>query len=162
MSKTQKKLTSYTKKRNLTTSSEPKPIIKQSKNKHIFVVQEHHARALHFDFRLEDHGVLISWAVPKGPPKIVGEKRLAIQTEDHPLEYAQFAGIIPKGNYGAGSVKIWDSGTYTNLKQDSISEGLESGEITFTLHGKKLNGNFALVKTKLSDKEPWLFVKMKN
>lgn len=157
-----KKLEIYQQKRNLKSSHEPKALVKESEHEPIFVVQEHHARALHYDFRLESNGVLLSWAVPKGPPKTKEERRLAIQTEDHPLDYAHFAGTIPTGNYGAGLVKIWDSGTFTNLKTEPLDKCLEAGEIAINLHGKKLKGHYALVRTHLSNKESWIFLKMKN
>jgi len=120
----------------------------------IFVIHKHFARNLHFDLRLEMDGVLKSWAVPKEPPTIKGIKRLAIQVEDHPLNYANFEGEIPKGNYGAGKVEIWDAGTYEldDLKRDKIE---------FELHGKKLKGKYVLVKTKYGKQKEksWLFFK---
>jgi len=120
----------------------------------IFVIHKHFARNLHFDLRLEMDGVLKSWAVPKEPPTIKGIKRLAIQVEDHPLNYADFEGEIPKGNYGAGKVEIWDAGTYEldDLKRDKIE---------FELHGKKLKGKYVLVKTKYGKQKDksWLFFK---
>jgi len=120
----------------------------------IFVIHKHFARNLHFDLRLEMGGVLKSWAVPKEPPTIKGIKRLAIQVEDHPLNYADFEGEIPKGNYGAGKVEIWDAGTYEldDLKRDKIE---------FELHGKKLKGKYVLVKTKYGKQKEksWLFFK---
>ena len=120
----------------------------------IFVIHKHFARNLHFDLRLEMDGVLKSWAVPKEPPTIKGIKRLAIQVEDHPLNYANFEGEIPKGNYGAGKVEIWDAGTYEldDLKRDKIE---------FELHGKKLIGKYVLVKTKYGKQKDksWLFFK---
>ena len=120
----------------------------------IFVIHKHFARNLHFDLRLEMDGVLKSWAVPKEPPTIKGIKRLAIQVEDHPLNYADFEGEIPKGNYGAGKVEIWDAGTYEldDLKRDKIE---------FELHGKKLKGKYVLVKTKYGKQKEksWLFFK---
>ena len=120
----------------------------------IFVIHKHFARNLHFDLRLEMDGVLKSWAVPKEPPTIKGIKRLAIQVEDHPLNYANLEGEIPKGNYGAGKVEIWDAGTYEldDLKRDKIE---------FELHGKKLKGKYVLVKTKYGKQKEksWLFFK---
>ena len=124
-------------------------------NQKIFVIHKHHASHLHWDFRLEMGGVLKSWAVPKEPPKIKGIKRLAIQVEDHSLSYAKFEGEIPEGIYGAGKVKIWDSGTYELLKKSEK-------EIEFELKGKKLKGKFVLVKTKYGSKpdKSWLFFKI--
>jgi bifunctional non-homologous end joining protein LigD len=136
-----------------------------------FVVQQHKASRLHYDFRLEADGVLKSWAVPKGPSTDPGEKRLAVATEDHPLEYAGFEGTIPKGEYGAGTVAIWDRGTYSNLtKQDgrriSMAEGLARGHIAFKLNGRKLKGGFALTRARGlradGGKEQWLLVKMND
>ena len=123
----------YLKKRNLKKSGEPTPKkIKKENKKLIFVIHEHHALHLHWDLRLEMEGVLKSWAVPKIPPKEENEKRLAIQVEDHPLEYAKFHGIIPEGNYGAGEVKIWDKGTYELIEKTP-------NKIIIKIHGKKLN-----------------------
>jgi bifunctional non-homologous end joining protein LigD len=121
-----------------------------------FVVHEHHASRLHFDFRLEMKGVLRSWAVPKGPSMDPGEKRLAVEVEDHPLEYGDFEGIIPEGEYGAGRVVIWDGGTYGLLEQ--------TGEkIVFSMEGNKLRGNFALVRLRKSKTgKDWLLIKQKD
>lgn len=121
-----------------------------------FVVHEHHASHLHFDFRLEMDGVLKSWAVPKGPSMNPAEKRLAVQVEDHPLEYGTFEGIIPEGQYGAGKVVIWDSGTYRPISGD-----IHIGRIDFHLSGKKLKGTFVLIKMKGKEKE-WLLIKEKD
>lgn len=142
----------------------PEPIGKQIKSNHdpIFVVQEHHASHLHWDFRLEIEGVLRSWAIPKGPSTDPADRRLAVLTEDHPMEYATFQGTIPVGNYGAGTVKIWDSGTYKNMKPDPIDKCFDNGDIIVNLLGKKLKGSFALIKTKLNTKNSWIFLKMKN
>src|SRR5207342_2338476 len=112
----------------------------------IFVVQEHHASRLHYDFRLEVDGVLKSWAVPREPSMDPADKRLAVHVEDHPLSYATFRGTIPAGSYGAGKVSIWDHGTFEPIGgEDAIARGLESGKIEFKLDGKKLRGLFALV-----------------
>lgn len=116
-----------------------------------FVVQEHHASTHHWDFRLELDGVLKSWAVPKGPPEQPGIRRLAVQTEDHPLEYIDFEGRIPEGQYGAGDVKIWDSGTYE-------LEEREPDKYIFTLHGNRLSGGYALIHTK---EDNWILLKKK-
>jgi bifunctional non-homologous end joining protein LigD len=135
----------------------------------IFVVQEHHATRLHFDFRLEAAGVLKSWAVPKEPVLDPAVKRLAVHVEDHPLDYADFAGTIPEGQYGAGTVAIWDRGTYDNLLADkpepqSVTAGIAAGRVEVFLHGKKLQGRFALVRLRggKPGKENWLLIKMKD
>jgi len=146
-------LMQYKKKRNLKKSGEPLAKIKNSKSKLIFVIQEHHASNLHWDLRLEMDGVLKSWAVPKVPPTTKDVKRLAIQVEDHPLEYATFHGIIPEGNYGAGKVIIWDKGKYSLIEKTS-------NKIVVDLHGKKLKGKYALIKTNYGNKKGWLFFKL--
>ena len=149
-------LSQYSKKRNLSKTSEPKPKIKKSSSKKlIYVIHKHHASHLHWDLRLEMLGVLKSWAVPKEPPTIKGEKRLAIQVEDHPLAYAKFKGIIPEGNYGAGKVEIWDKGNY-----ELISKDKKKIEINFS--GKKLKGKYILIKTNYGSKpeKSWLFFKI--
>jgi len=121
-----------------------------------FVVHEHHASRLHFDFRLELDGVLKSWAIPKGPSMNWKEKRLAVMVEDHPLEYADFEGIIPEGRYGAGPVLIWDKGTFELL-------GKQADKISFVLNGRKLRGGFTLAKLKKSKKgNEWLLIKKKD
>ncbi len=125
-----------------------------------FVVQRHSATRLHYDFRLEVDGVLKSWAVPKGPPLADGEKRLAIQVEDHPLEYGKFEGVIPKGNYGAGDVRIWDRGTFKTEGSQSASAQIANGEIKFSLDGTRLQGRFVLVKMRNSRRQnEWLFIR---
>ncbi len=122
----------------------------------VFVVHEHHATNLHFDFRLEIDGVLKSWAVPKGPSMNPSEKRLAVIVDDHPLGYGTFEGIIPKGYYGAGPVIIWDTGGY-----EPISGDLNQGKIEFILHGKKLKGGFVLTRMHGKKKE-WLLIKKRD
>src|SRR5215467_2760906 len=112
-----------------------------------FVVQKHAARQLHYDFRLELDGVLVSWAVPKGPSLDPADKRLAMHVEDHPLEYADFEGIIPEGEYGGGTVMVWDHGTWTPESPD-VDAAVRKGELKFTLHGKKLRGSWVLVRTR--------------
>jgi DNA ligase D-like protein (predicted 3'-phosphoesterase) len=148
-------LSEYKKKRNFKETNEPKPELKSSKLRKIFVIQKHHARNLHWDLRLEMNGVLKSWAIPKQPPKTKGIKRLAIQVEDHPLSYKDFEGIIPKGQYGAGKVEIWDKGTYILIEKNSK-------KIEFEIKGRKLKGKFILLKIDYG-KEPkksWLFFKL--
>jgi bifunctional non-homologous end joining protein LigD len=128
-----------------------------------FVVQKHRATRLHYDFRLAIHGTLKSWAVPKGPSLNSVDKRLAVQTEDHPLDYANFEGKIPEGNYGAGTVMVWDRGTFSVIGDASASKQIERGEIKFNLNGEKLHGSFVLVKLKHSQKgNEWLFIKHKD
>ncbi len=124
-----------------------------------FVIHKHYARTLHYDLRLKIGRVLKSWAVPKGPPKRIGEKHLAILTEDHPLSYATFEGEIPEGHYGAGKVKIWDSGTFENVKSSSMSKCFKDGVIEFRAEGKRLKGTYALVHFK--DKN-WFFMKVRT
>jgi len=131
----------------------------------IFVIQQHAARTLHYDFRLEVAGVLKSWALPKGPSVNPQDKRLAVPTEDHPLDYADFEGVIPPGEYGAGTVVVWDMGTYRNLtekkgKAFTMEEGLAHGHVKVFLKGKKLTGAFALNRFKTGKDEAWLLIKV--
>ena len=146
-------LANYQAKRKFKISPEPKGKVSK-KNLHRFVVQEHHARNLHFDFRLELGGVLKSWAVPKGLADKKGIKRLAVQVEDHPVDYINFTGIIPVGEYGAGKVKIWDKGKFKIVEGD-----LAKGSIKLNLAGKKLKGDYILVR--LKDKKNWIIYKHK-
>ena len=132
---------------------------------HRFVVQEHRASTLHWDFRLEADGVLKSWAVPKGPSTDPREKRLAVATEDHPLDYVDFEGVIAEGQYGAGAVIVWDRGTYRNLPGDEgdLSAALEQGHAEIWLEGEKLRGGYLLQHAKLGGKnENWLLIKLKD
>jgi DNA ligase D-like protein (predicted ligase)/DNA ligase D-like protein (predicted 3'-phosphoesterase) len=150
-----KPLQEYKAKRDFTKTAEPKPETPNSGETQIFVVQEHHARRLHYDFRLERDGVLKSWAVPKGIPLAPDEKRLAVQVEDHPLEYATFEGEIPKGEYGAGQVLIWDKGTFeTKVWTPKMVEVILSGE--------RLQGRFVLVPLKKGGDKNWLMLKAKD
>jgi DNA ligase D-like protein (predicted 3'-phosphoesterase) len=127
-----------------------------------FVVQKHDATTLHYDFRLEIDGVLKSWAIPKGPSKDPSDKRLAVPTSDHNLEYKDFEGVIPEGQYGAGKVTIWDKGTYENIRDDvSMAKAYKEGKIKIALKGKKLKGNYSLIKMHGKDK-PWLLIKMQS
>ena len=156
-------LKEYNKKRDFKKTREPagKKATKKSKTLK-FVVQEHHARRLHYDFRLELDGVLKSWAVPKGPSLDPDDKRLAVQTEDHPMGYEKFHGKIPEGEYGAGEVFIWDKGTWELEDPDEDPlEALEKGHLKFILHGGKLNGGFVLVRTNYRNeqKKNWLLIK---
>ncbi len=151
-------LDDYSRKRDFRRSPEPPPSPVVSGNNR-FVVQRHEARRLHYDRRLEIGGVLKSWAVPKGPTLDVKEKRLAVLVEDHPLEYANFEGTIPTGNYGAGTMSVWDCGTYEVLGELTAEQQLERGDFKFCLHGEKLFGNFALVRIRNSSKNEWLLLK---
>ncbi|HZR29773.1 MAG TPA: DNA ligase D [Terriglobales bacterium] len=128
-----------------------------------FYIQRHHARRLHYDLRLEAAGVLKSWAVPKGPTLDPGEKRLAVLVEDHPIDYGNFEGTIPEGNYGAGSVVVWDRGTYELIGEESFEQQMERGDLKFSLHGHKLMGAFALARMKDRGKgNEWLLIKKKD
>jgi bifunctional non-homologous end joining protein LigD len=144
-------LESYKKKRQLARTPEPDAEVKKT-GRNRFVVQEHRASRLHWDFRLELDGVLKSWAVPRGPPEEPGLRRLAVEVEDHPVDYISFEGIIPEGQYGAGSVKIWDKGSFKlKRRTDDMYE--------FWLKGKRLNGKYALVRLKQKN---WLILKTKT
>jgi bifunctional non-homologous end joining protein LigD len=130
-------------------------------------VQKHEASRLHYDFRLAINGVLVSWAVPKGPSMNPADKRLAVRTEDHPLEYADFEGVIPEGQYGAGTVMVWDKGTYEPLGDLAPDEQLKQGKIDVVLQGKKLRNGFTLIQTGRrtgtpSDRKRWLLVKHRD
>ena len=151
-------LKDYSRKRDFARTPEPQADAPVSAGTR-FVVQRHEARRLHYDLRLEIGGTLKSWAVPKGPTLDPKQKRLAVQVEDHPLEYGDFEGTIPAGNYGAGVVNIWDSGTYETLGEMKTEQQLERGDFKFRLHGDKLMGNFALVRMKNSKKNEWLLLK---
>lgn len=162
-------LKDYNNKRKFDETTEPKGKTKKSKDQLIFVIQRHAASRLHYDFRLEMEGVLKSWAVPKGPSLNPEDKRLAMMVEDHPYDYKDFEGNIPEGNYGAGQVEIWDSGTYEPLDETSklsdekeLLKELKAGSLKFILHGKKLKGEFALVKMKNAENNAWLLIKHKD
>ncbi len=157
-------LATYRKKRNF--SNTPEPAGKAEKSKQFrFVVQRHNASHLHYDFRLELGGVLKSWAVPKGPSMNPEDKRLAVMVEDHPVSYIHFEGTIPEGNYGAGTVQVWDKGLFVPVDKDTkpISErkaldAIKKGELKFILEGEKIEGGFVLVRLKKDDKN-WLLIK---
>jgi bifunctional non-homologous end joining protein LigD len=156
-------LKKYREKRDLSGSPEPAGEVAEDTGKPIFVVQKHAASTLHYDLRLESGGVLKSWAVPKGPSMDPAVKRLAVPTEDHPMAYAGFEGVIPEGHYGAGTVIVWDRGTFANMKEDKgFAESLEEGHATILLEGEKLRGGFALLRTGGGGKPRWLFFKMKD
>ena len=159
-------LKEYSKKRNFNSTAEPEGEIKKSTSELIFVVQKHAASHLHYDFRLEMDGVLKSWAIPKGPSMNPADKRLAIMVEDHPYSYKDFEGTIPEGNYGAGNVIVWDNGTYTLADyknagdlETKLKSDLQKGHLSFNLNGKKLKGEFALVKLKTKQENTWLLIK---
>ncbi len=144
----------------------PEPGAKRARRRgNSFVIQKHAARRTHFDFRLEHDGVLKSWAVTKGPSLDPSQKRLAVMTEDHPLEYGGFEGVIPKGQYGGGPVMIWDEGTWEPLNDPD--EGLAKGDLKFRLHGHRLNGDYVLVRMKprpneRGNKQNWLLIKKRD
>ncbi|HUA09339.1 MAG TPA: non-homologous end-joining DNA ligase [Candidatus Acidoferrales bacterium] len=155
-------LETYKKKRDFAATPEPSGTRGRA-GKHLrFVVQKHRATRLHYDFRLEADGVMPSWAVPKGPTLVAGERRLAMHVEDHPLDYRTFEGVIPKGQYGAGEVIVWDQGWYTLAEGTDPAKEIAKGKIKFILHGKKLKGMFSLVRIKPKEGEhgdPWLLIK---
>ena len=159
-------LAKYHAKRDFKITSEPKGEAhpRESGKGLSFVIQKHQASHLHYDFRLEWKGVLLSWAVPKGPSLDPAVRRLAMQVEDHPLEYGGFEGIIPEGQYGGGTVMVWDNGTWTPV-DPNVDASLQHGEIKFELHGKKLKGSWVLVRTKpmgRSTRSSWLLIKHKD
>ncbi|MDN3657269.1 DNA ligase D [Ferruginibacter paludis] len=163
-------LTKYEAKRDFTKTKEPKAGKSRDKNKLAFVIQKHDATRLHYDFRLEMEGVLKSWAVPKGPSTDPKEKRLAMMVEDHPFDYKNFEGLIPKGEYGGGTVIVWDEGTYEPLEpitgkkaqEKYLLQQLKAGSLKIKLHGQKLQGEFALVKTHGMGENAWLLIKHKD
>jgi DNA ligase D-like protein (predicted 3'-phosphoesterase) len=161
------KLKEYTRKRNFRKTTEPAGA-RGKKTAARFVIQKHDASHLHYDFRLAIHGVLVSWAVPKGLSTDPRDKRLAIQTEDHPLDYIDFEGVIPAGQYGAGTVLVWDTGRYRNLRADktgdgkSMSASLREGLIEVWLEGSKLSGGYALKRIRSGKKPQWLVIKMRD
>lgn len=160
-------LKDYNEKRDFKQTTEPKGELGKSGNKLLFVVQKHAASHLHYDFRLELDGVLKSWAVPKGPSMNPDDKRLAVLVEDHPYTYKDFEGVIPKDNYGAGTVIVWDHGNYSPVKEGKSEESVlktqfESGKMSFVLKGKKLKGEFSLVQLKSKQENAWLLIKKKD
>jgi bifunctional non-homologous end joining protein LigD len=161
------KLKEYQKKRDFEVTSEPSGRERGGKKRGdslIYVIQKHRATQLHYDFRLEWKGTLLSWAVPKGPSLDPSVKRLATQVEDHPIAYATFEGVIPEGEYGGGTVMVWDSGTW-EPEGAGAEAGLEKGDLKFKLHGKKLKGSWVLVRTRgfgSSTKPSWLLIKHRD
>ncbi len=152
----------YKSKRDFTRTPEPRPRRRAREGGHSFVVHRHEARNLHYDLRIQADGVLACWAVPKGFSYAPSDKRLAVRTEDHPMEYESFEGAIPKGQYGAGTMKIWDSGEYTLLKAPAISKALEKGEVKLELKGHHLRGEWHLVQTKAAEGRNWLLFKARD
>lgn len=157
-------LDAYRKKRDFQSTPEPRGKNGFKYTHHpIFVVQQHAASHMHFDFRLEIDGVLKSWAIPKGPSISHRDKRLAIQTEDHPLEYQNFEGVIPDGHYGAGVVIVWDKGHFEHQSTgSSLLDEFNNGHLIITLHGKKLKGGYILQRFRKSNPTQWLFIKLKD
>src|SRR5579864_9456356 len=156
-------LEQYRRKRRFDRTPEP-PGRVESRGQQRFVVQKHRASHLHYDFRLEADGVLKSWAVPKGPTLNPADRRLAVQVEDHPLDYRDFEGVIPAGNYGAGQVIVWDRGTYRLAEGTNPSAEIHKGKIKFILRGRKLTGMFTLVRMRPRDgsENAWLLIKDKD
>jgi DNA ligase D-like protein (predicted 3'-phosphoesterase) len=155
-------LQDYRKKRDPKRSPEPFGGRRRKGDDPRFVIQQHDATSLHYDFRLEVGDVLASWAVPKGPSTDPREKRLAMRVEDHPIDYGGFEGVIPEGEYGAGPVIVWDTGTYRNLGDTPMEEALPAGHAVVELHGEKLQGGWALTRMGGGGRERWLLVKTKD
>ncbi len=167
-------LAEYERKRNFSKTSEPSGRAKgkgRARRRHPrFTVQKHAATSLHYDLRLEVDGVLASWAVPKGPSTDPADKRLAMRTEDHPMDYLEFEGVIPKGEYGAGPVIVWDRGVFENIsetkqgKKMDLPEAIEKGDVKVFLLGEKIRGAYALVRTRSDDRgrEQWLLIKKRG
>jgi bifunctional non-homologous end joining protein LigD len=154
------RLSTYWKKRDFKVTSEPRGEVAGRHRQRSFVIQKHAASRLHYDFRLELDGTLVSWAVPKGPSLDPHVRRMAVHVEDHPLSYGSFEGVIPKGQYGAGTVEVWDRGTWTPL--EDAREGMRRGRLKFSLDGEKLQGNWMLVRInnrRDERQEPWLLIK---
>ena len=154
-------LNDYQEKRDFKRTSEPSDGAVADLTRPIYVIQKHDASNLHYDFRLEIDGVLKSWAVPKGPSTDPSEKRLAVLTEDHPLAYSEFEGVIPEDEYGAGTVLVWDIGSYENTKDKSLRTQFENGRIEVFLKGTKLQGGYAVIRAKVGNSDDnWLLIKM--
>jgi DNA ligase D-like protein (predicted 3'-phosphoesterase) len=153
------RLSEYRRKRDFGQTAEPRARRGRSRRKPHFVAQHHAATSDHYDFRLEIDGVLVSWAVPKGPSTDPRDKRMARRTEDHPLDYEKFEGIIPEGEYGAGPVIVWDRGTFENGGDRPLDEALQRGHLSVELDGEKLHGGYALTRMRSGRGETWLLVK---
>jgi DNA ligase D-like protein (predicted 3'-phosphoesterase) len=181
MARRKRSLRDYERKRDFSKTSEPsgkrsrktaqKRAASKPKRRHPrFTIQKHAATSLHYDFRLEIDGVLASWAVPKGPSTNPADKRLAMRTEDHPMEYLEFEGVIPKGEYGSGPVIVWDCGVFENISETrkgeplTLEQGLEKGDLKVFLLGEKVRGAYALVRTRTDDRgrEQWLLIKKRG
>ena len=166
---TNDKLKKYNEKRDFRKTPEPDSnnvTFSWAESRPIFVIQKHDASTLHYDFRIEVDGVLKSWAVPKGPSTDPSVKRLAVPTEDHPLAYADFEGVIPEGEYGGGTVMVWDRGPYRNLKKakdgeeaKTVAQQIDDGHVTIWLEGQKVQGGYALIRTGQGDDARWLLIK---
>jgi DNA ligase D-like protein (predicted 3'-phosphoesterase) len=159
-------LKAYRKRRDFRKTPEPSGKEKGSARKPIFVIQKHDASRLHYDFRIQVGDILKSWAVPKGPSTDPRDKRLAVPTEDHPMGYADFEGVIPQGEYGGGTVMVWDTGTYKNIKEKDgkqvpMEKCVEDGHIMIWLDGRKIQGGYGLIRTGKDENARWLLVKMK-
>ncbi|HEU4649451.1 MAG TPA: DNA polymerase ligase N-terminal domain-containing protein [Gemmatimonadales bacterium] len=160
-------LDEYRRKRDFSETPEPAGHVRRGDHDQIFVVQKHAATRLHYDFRLAIGGVLVSWAVPKGPSMNPAERRLAIRTENHPLDYADFEGVIPEGQYGAGTVMVWDTGAYEPQEDVPPGRQLTRGKLDVVLRGQKLRGGFTLVRTGTrpagpGERERWLLIKQRD
>lgn len=167
MSGGEKPLQEYRGRRDFDRTDEPRASVRRSRGRPRFVIQHHAARSDHYDLRLEVDGVLKSWAVPKGPSTDPKVKRLAVPTEDHPLDYVDFEGTIPADSYGGGTVLVWDSGTYENITRKdgdalTMDEGLRHGHVSVALAGEKLSGGYALSRFRTGGDEAWLLVKEKD
>lgn len=161
--RTTKKLSRYNEKRDFTKTAEPPATSKSTNKGDSFCIQKHDATRLHYDFRLEHKGVLLSWAVPKGPSLAPADKRLAVRTEDHPVEYGKFEGTIPKGQYGGGTVMLWDRGVWASLVD--VDEGLRRGALKFLVKGERVLGGYALIrmpKRRGEKSENWLLIKERD
>jgi DNA ligase D-like protein (predicted 3'-phosphoesterase) len=157
----------YRTKRDFRRTPEPSGKRRRRNRRPIFVIQKHAATRLHYDLRIEVGDVLKSWAVPKGPSTDPRQRRLAVATEDHPMDYADFEGVIPEGEYGGGTVMVWDKGTYENIREEGgsivpMEECINDGHIAIRLRGKKLQGGYGLVRTARGDRAQWLLIKMKD